>query len=58
MPLPFTTVLILCLDLGTDVLPALAFAFEKPEMDLMRRKLRNQKEEFLVGKKLISHSYF
>ncbi|MFO0000661.1 MAG: cation transporting ATPase C-terminal domain-containing protein [bacterium] len=44
--------------MGTDVLPALAFAFEKPEMDLMRRKPRNQKEEFLVGKKLISHSYF
>jgi sodium/potassium-transporting ATPase subunit alpha len=51
-------VLILCVDLGIDVLPALAFAYQESEMDIMERKPRNQKEEFLVGKKFISHTYF
>merc|ERR1712032_1293990 len=30
-PLPLTTVLILCVDLGTDMVPAISMAYERPE---------------------------
>jgi len=39
--LPLTTVLILCIDLGTDILPGIAFAYEESEMDIMLRKPRS-----------------
>jgi len=57
VPLPLTTVLILCIDLGTDMIPAIAFAYEHPELDIMERYPRNSKVDFLVGKKMISFSY-
>jgi len=57
VPLPLTTVLILCIDLGTDMVPAIAFAYEHPELDIMERYPRNAKCDFLVGKKMISFSY-
>lgn len=38
------------------MLPAVAFAYEDPEMDLMTRKPRN-KEDHLVNLKLIAQSY-
>lgn len=28
---------ILCIDLGTDILPAISFAYEPPESDIMDR---------------------
>merc|ERR1719201_1179624 len=31
VPLPLSTVLILCIDLGTDLVPAISLAYEKPE---------------------------
>jgi sodium/potassium-transporting ATPase subunit alpha len=36
-PLPLTTVLILTIDLGTDMVPAIAFAYENAELDIMSR---------------------
>jgi sodium/potassium-transporting ATPase subunit alpha len=57
VPLPLTTVLILCIDLGTDMVPAIAFAYEHPELDIMERYPRNSKVDYLVGKKMISFSY-
>jgi len=57
VPLPLTTVLILCIDLGTDMIPAIAFAYEHSELDIMERHPRNAKRDFLVGKKMISFSY-
>ena len=57
VPLPLTTVLILCIDLGTDMVPAIAFAYEHPELDIMERYPRNSKLDKLVGKKMISFSY-
>ena len=57
VPLPLTTVLILCIDLGTDMVPAIAFAYEHPELDIMSRFPRNPKLDVLVGKKMISWSY-
>jgi len=57
VPLPLTTVLILCIDLGTDMVPAIAFAYEHAELDIMERYPRNSKVDYLVGKKMISFSY-
>jgi sodium/potassium-transporting ATPase subunit alpha len=57
VPLPLTTVLILCIDLGTDMVPAIAFAYEHAELDIMERYPRNSKIDWLVGKKMISFSY-
>ena len=34
MPISLTTILILCVDLGTDMIPAISLAYEKPESDI------------------------
>jgi sodium/potassium-transporting ATPase subunit alpha len=57
-PLPLSTVLILCIDLGTDMIPAISFAYENPELDIMDRAPRNSKRDHLVNIKLISFAYF
>eukprot|EP00756_Hemistasia_phaeocysticola_P026954 Hpha_TRINITY_DN16092_c2_g1::TRINITY_DN16092_c2_g1_i1::g.117472::m.117472/K01539/ATP1A; sodium/potassium-transporting ATPase subunit alpha len=57
VPLPLSTVLILCVDLGTDMVPAISLAYENPERDIMRRRPRT-KSDNLVTLKLISFSYF
>ncbi|KAI0565143.1 Na+-ATPase [Gracilaria domingensis] len=58
IPLPLTTVLILCIDLGTDLLPAISLAYENPESDIMRRPPRDSRVDRLVNRRLISFSYF
>merc|ERR1719188_64964 len=40
IPLPLGTIAILCIDLGTDMAPAISMAYEQPESDLMRRPPR------------------
>lgn len=57
IPLPLSTVLILCIDLGTDMIPAISFAYENAELDIMERFPRNSKRDHLVNTKLISFSY-
>merc|ERR1712167_302824 len=57
VPLPLSTVLILCIDLGTDMVPAISFAYENPEMGIMDRVPRNSKRDHLVNTKLISFVY-
>mmetsp|Transcript_13097 Transcript_13097/g.15135 ORF Transcript_13097/g.15135 Transcript_13097/m.15135 type:complete len:1178 (-) Transcript_13097:54-3587(-) len=57
LPLPLTTVMILCIDLGTDMVPAISFAYENPELDIMLRHPRNSKRDHLVNTKLISFAY-
>lgn len=57
LPLPLTTVLILCIDLGTDLLPAISLAYENPEADIMKRPPRNSRVDRLVNRRLISFSY-
>jgi len=57
IPLPLSTVLILCIDLGTDMVPAISFAYENPELDIMERYPRNSKRDHLVNSKLISFAY-
>jgi len=58
IPLPLTTVLILCIDLGTDLFPAIACAYEEKESDIMTRRPRNAKTDRLVGWRLFCFSYF
>lgn len=57
IPLPLGTVTILCIDLGTDMVPAISLAYEKAESDIMRRKPRDSKKDKLVNERLISISY-
>eukprot|EP00172_Hildenbrandia_rubra_P001733 Plantae.Rhodophyta-Hildenbrandia_rubra.ctg2312.p1 GENE.Plantae.Rhodophyta-Hildenbrandia_rubra.ctg2312~~Plantae.Rhodophyta-Hildenbrandia_rubra.ctg2312.p1 ORF type:complete len:815 (+),score=177.67 Plantae.Rhodophyta-Hildenbrandia_rubra.ctg2312:498-2942(+) len=57
MPLMLTTILILTIDLGTDMLPAISLAYEEAESDIMRRKPRNSARDRLVNRRLISFSY-
>merc|ERR1719238_1663793 len=57
IPLPLGTVTILCIDLGTDLLPAISMAYEKAESDIMKRKPRDPIKDKLVNERLISIAY-
>ena len=50
VPLPLTTMQILTIDLGTDMLPALGLGCEPPEDDVMDRPPRDPKEPLLTGR--------
>lgn len=58
IPLPLSTVLILCVDLGTDMIPAISLAYEQKESDIMDRPPRNAATDRLVNRRLISFAYF
>jgi len=58
VPLPLSTVLILSIDLGTDMIPAISLAYEKAESDIMKRPPRNSQTDRLVNARLISFAYF
>jgi sodium/potassium-transporting ATPase subunit alpha len=47
IPLPLTIIQILAVDLGTDMLPALALGAESPTADIMKRPPRKMKERLL-----------
>jgi calcium-translocating P-type ATPase len=47
IPLPLTIIQILAVDLGTDMLPALALGAEKPDPEIMRRSPRPRGERLL-----------
>ena len=47
IPLPLTIIQILAVDLGTDMLPALALGAEKPDPEVMRRPPRARNERLL-----------
>jgi sodium/potassium-transporting ATPase subunit alpha len=57
VPLPLGTVTILCIDLGTDMVPAISMAYEGPESDIMKRPPRNPFTDKLVNERLISMAY-
>jgi magnesium-transporting ATPase (P-type) len=56
IPLPLTIVQILAVDLGTDMLPALALGAERPSPDTMRRPPR-RREERLIDWPLLARAY-
>ena len=53
IPLPLTVVLILSIDLGTDLLPALGLGVETPEVDVMKRPPRPRDERLLTPSLLL-----
>lgn len=57
VPLPLPTVLILCIDLGTDMVPAISLAYEQKEADIMMKPPRDSLTDRLVTGKLINFSY-
>ncbi|XP_071959681.1 sodium/potassium-transporting ATPase subunit alpha-3-like isoform X2 [Antedon mediterranea] len=57
IPLPLGTVTILCIDLGTDLWPAISLAYEEAESDIMKRQPRDSEKDKLVNERLISVSY-
>jgi len=57
LPLPLSTVLILCVDLGTDMVPAISLAYEEKESDIMDRAPRNSATDRLVNSRLICFAY-
>merc|ERR1712226_1796082 len=57
VPPPLGTVTILCIDLGTDMVPAISMAYEEAESDIMKRMPRNPFTDKLVNERLISMAY-
>ena len=57
IPLPLGVLAVLCIDLGTDMLPAISLAFEEGEENLMKRKPRNPGTDHLINEKLIFLTY-
>ncbi|KAF2074930.1 hypothetical protein CYY_003763 [Polysphondylium violaceum] len=57
IPLAITSFLILCIDLGTELAPAISLAYETGECDIMTRKPRVLGKDHLVTKNLLSYSY-
>ncbi|XP_062995415.1 potassium-transporting ATPase alpha chain 2 [Elgaria multicarinata webbii] len=57
IPLPIGTITILFIDLGTDIIPSVALAYEKAESDIMKRKPRNKRRDRLVNQELAVYSY-
>jgi sodium/potassium-transporting ATPase subunit alpha len=56
IPLALTSLLILAIDLGTELAPAISLAFEKAENDIMRRPPRPSNER-LVTWQIFTYSY-
>jgi sodium/potassium-transporting ATPase subunit alpha len=57
IPIPISTVLILCVDLGTNIFPGISMAYEDAELDILTRMPR-PKHEHLVTKRLLIYAYF
>jgi sodium/potassium-transporting ATPase subunit alpha len=57
VPLPLGTITILCIDLGTDMVPAISLAYEEAESDIMKRRPRDPMHDKLVNERLISMAY-
>lgn len=57
MPLGMTTIMVLCVDLGTDIMVAISYAYETSESDIMKHAPRDRHKDKLVTPQLISWSY-
>merc|ERR1719411_2455239 len=57
IPLPLSTVMILLVDLGTDLAPAISMAYEGRESDIMERPPRDPAIHKLVTWRLVSFAY-
>ena len=57
-PLPINTILILCIDVGTDIMPNIFQAYESPEKGILKKQPRNVKTDKLVTGRLFVYAYF
>ncbi len=53
LPLPLTVILILSIDLGTDMLPAIALGKERPESDILKQAPRPRHAHLINGRLLL-----
>ncbi|XP_057374553.1 sodium/potassium-transporting ATPase subunit alpha-B-like [Daphnia carinata] len=58
IPLMLGAIPILCIDLGSDLFPAITFAYERPENDIMECPPRNIYKDKLVGSKLLEIAFW
>jgi len=56
IPLPLGTITILCIDLGTDMVPAISLAYENAESDIMKRMPRDPQHDKLVNDRCLNHT--
>lgn len=56
IPLAIETIMILFIDLGTDIAPAIALAYEEPESFIMKKPPRKLTEH-LIDLKLMINAY-
>jgi magnesium-transporting ATPase (P-type) len=56
IPLPLNTMLMICISVGTDILPTIALAFEAGESDIMIRRPRT-KADGLITARSIAQGY-
>lgn len=56
-PVALTTILILFVDLGTELAPAISLAYEYPESNIMKRRPRNAKKDRLVSFSNLFYAY-
>jgi len=57
LPLGLTSALILTIDCGTELGPAISLAYEKPEEDIMLHPPRDSKRDRLVSSRVLIYSY-
>jgi len=57
IPVPLSNILMLCINLGTDLFPAFSLAWEDGELDLMTRMPR-PKNDHLFTARMITTAYF
>ena len=57
-PLPLGPITVLFIDLGTDMVPGIMFAYDAPERGIMNRPPRDAKRDRLVSLKMINWVYF
>lgn len=55
--MPLSAILMVCICVGTDLAPAIALAYENPELDIMKRQPRHAQLDHLVTAKLLSFAY-
>lgn len=58
IPLAIGTITVLLICLGTDMIPAIALAYEKAESDIMKMRPRDPKKDRLVTGALLMRAYF
>ena len=58
LPLPINTILVLCIDVGTDIMPNIFQSYETAEKGMLKKKPRNVKTDKLCTGRLFVYAYF